>query len=107
MGRALSPEEGHVFTRPAIWGGGPYTAYPRTAFQTAARRSGLNDGRVRHLFPYIARHSFATIAAESGIDRAFTKDMMRHSRASTVLDEAYIRVSKSATARAFSGFGLK
>ena len=98
-----SPTSGPAFLRTRR--GGAYPSFPRSAFRTTARKSGLNEGRVRKLFPYVARHSFATIAASAGIDRAHTKAMMRHSRQSTVLDEAYIRVSKEATAVAFAGFG--
>ena len=85
-------------------GGGPFPAYPRQAFRTAAINSGLNTSRERALFPYVCRHTFATIAAVAGVDRAFTKRMMRHSQKSTVLDEAYIRVSVRDTANAFAGF---
>lgn len=97
------PTTGPAFTRAR--GGGAFPSYPRSAFRSAAERSGLNEGRTRKLFPYGSRHAFATCAAAAGIDRAYTKDMMRHSRASTVLDEAYIRVSKAQTAAAFAGFG--
>lgn len=86
-------------------GTGPFAMFPDSAFYSAAKKSGLNDERTRGLFPYVARHSFATIAATSGIDRAHTKSMMRHSRKSTVLEEAYERVSKTETAIAFSKFG--
>lgn len=99
------PTSGPAFPRSR--GGGAFPTYPRSAWRSTAEKSGLNEGRARKLFPYSARHSFATIAATSGIDRAYTKDMMRHSRASTVLDEAYIRVSKQQTAAAFAGFGSK
>ncbi len=96
------PREGVAFERSR--GGGAFPDYPKKAFNTAAERSGLNAGRSRHLFPYVARHSFATIAAETGIDRAHTKKMLRHSRVSTVLEDAYERVSQEQTARAFGGF---
>lgn len=98
------PTTGPAF--PMSRGAGPFREYPRSAFRTTAEKSGLNEGRGRKLFPYGCRHAFATIAATSGIDRAFTKDMMRHSRASSVLEEAYIRVSKAQTAKAFAGFGV-
>lgn len=88
-------------------GGGPFPSYPKQAFKTASKNSGLNDSRERDLFPYLCRHSFATMAAVSGIDRAFTKRMMRHSQKSTVLEDAYERVSVAETASAFAGFGTK
>jgi integrase len=84
--------------------GQPFAGYPVKASRNMAESSGLNSTRTRPLFPCVCRHTFATIVATSGIDRAFTKDMMRQSRASTVLDEAYIRVSKSQTAQAFASF---
>ena len=98
------PAEGPMFLKSD---GTPYAGFPDGAFRSTASRAGLNEHRVRKVFPYSGRHTFATIAATKGIDRAFTKDMMRHSRASTVLDEAYIRVSRKQTADAFSDFGMK
>ena len=97
------PSDGFAFEKQR--GEGPFAEYPKTAFMSAAVRSGLNAERSRHLFPYIARHSFATNAAMSGIDRAFTKKIVRHSTESTVLETAYEKFSIQQTADAFAGFG--
>lgn len=97
------PEAGHAFT--VTGEGRPFDAYPKTAFNGACRRSGLNADRRRKLFPYACRHAFATIAVGLGADRAHLKAMMRHSHSSTVADDAYIRCNKAEVAKAFSGFG--
>lgn len=81
------------------------STYPRRSFKAAAAASGLNDKRKRALIPYAARHSFATIAAITGVPRAATKRMMRHATTSTILEQAYERASLEQTATAFEGFG--
>lgn len=85
--------------------GAELATYPTRSFRVAADASGLNALRQRALFPYIARHAFATIAAMSGVDRAATRRMMRHSTTSTILESAYEHASLQQTADAFRGYG--
>lgn len=87
-------------------GGGAFPSYPSSTFRRTAKKSGLNEGRTRDLFPYIARHTFATLSAELGIDRAMAKKMMRHATTSTVMEDAYIRVSMASVAQAYEGFDV-
>lgn len=76
----------------------------KTAIRGAAERAGLNTGRARKVFPYLCRHTFATQSAVSGIDKAFTRKMMRHSAMSTILERAYEQVSIAQTADAMVAF---
>lgn len=95
------PKAGLVFTHS---GGKPFALYPRKAFYATAKRSGLNADRRRGLFPYSARHAFATIAVRMNTGEANLKLMLRHTDASTVAADAYVRVKREDAARALAGF---
>ncbi|SBT82254.1 tyrosine recombinase, putative [Plasmodium ovale] len=63
----------------------------KTALKGAAKRAGLEiseDGRKRRIFPYLLRHSFATIAATSNppVPLPVAQAIMRHSSSKMLLD---------------------
>ncbi|SBT80617.1 tyrosine recombinase, putative [Plasmodium malariae] len=63
----------------------------KTALKGAARRAGLEiseDGKKRRIFPYLLRHSFATIAATSNppVPLPVAQAIMRHSSSKMLLD---------------------
>jgi integrase len=97
------PSFGPVFLKSG--GDGPMTVYPTGVLRGAAARAGLNADRRRKVFPYLARHTFATLAAANGIHSAHTRRMMRHSSTSSVLERAYEKASMRQVGAAFAGFG--
>ncbi|SBO25916.1 tyrosine recombinase, putative [Plasmodium knowlesi strain H] len=63
----------------------------KTALKGAAKRAGLEiseDGKKRRIFPYLLRHSFATIAATSNppVPLPVAQAIMRHSSSKMLLD---------------------
>ncbi|KYN94529.1 tyrosine recombinase [Plasmodium reichenowi] len=63
----------------------------KTALKGAAKRAGLEiseDGKSRRIFPYLLRHSFATIAATSNppVPLPVAQAIMRHSSSKMLLD---------------------
>lgn len=98
------PTGGPVFLAPD--GTSAMTSYPRGVLRGAAARAGLNADRLRNVFPYLARHTFATLAAAAGIHSAHTRRQMRHSTESTVMERAYELASLKQVGRAFAGFGV-
>lgn len=97
------PTKGPIFL--SVDGTRQMVAYPVGALRGAATRAGLNADRRRKVFPYLPRHTFATLAAASGIHSAHTRRMMRHSSTSTVMERAYEKASMGQVSTAFSGFG--
>ena len=81
------PTEGPVF----LWRGKPFRDW-KTSWKTACKNAGI-DPKKRRLFPYLARHSFATLALASGANDAAVRGMMRHSWRSTILEHAYEHLS--------------
>ncbi|CAD2103682.1 tyrosine recombinase, putative [Plasmodium vinckei lentum] len=63
----------------------------KTALKGAAKRAGIEiseDGKKRRIFPYLLRHSFATIAATSNppVPLPVAQAIMRHSSSKMLLD---------------------
>ncbi|SCM24450.1 tyrosine recombinase, putative [Plasmodium chabaudi adami] len=63
----------------------------KTALKGAAKRAGIEvseDGKKRRIFPYLLRHSFATIAASSNppVPLPVAQAIMRHSSSKMLLD---------------------
>ena len=83
----------------------PLEEFPKAVLRRAAERAGLNDDRKRKVFPYLARHTFATLAAADGIQPAHTRRMMRHSSASSVMERAYEKATLKQVSGAFATFG--
>jgi integrase len=80
----------------------------RSALRSAAKRAELNERRQRAVFPYLFRHTFATTAAVEGVPKAATRAMMRHSKHSTILEQAYEHLRPDQVREAFAsaaGFG--
>ena len=68
----------------------------QVGFVGAAKRAGLD----LRIFPYLARHTFATGCALSGIPKAVTKEMLGHSEKSELLESAYTNPHSSQIAEA-------
>lgn len=93
-----SPEAGWMF--PARKGEGPVNDI-RKALITAAKRAGIEIERIH---PNQLRHSFASIAAFSGMPKVVTKAYMGHTDASPMLDRVYEHARPSQLAEAIRAF---
>lgn len=89
------PTTGPAFT----WGGAPIKSF-KNAIRSAARKAGIS----RKVTPYVARHTFATIAVASGANQASVRAMMRHSSRSTILERAYERLNPQQMAEGMKSF---
>ena len=63
----------------------------KTALKGAARRAGIDvdaDGKPRRVFPYLLRHSFATLAATSSppVPLPVAQAIMRHTSSKMLLE---------------------
>jgi len=93
------PSSGVAFT----WAGKPIKLW-RNAFITACRKAGIT----RRVHPYLARHTFATLSVAAGANPAAIRAMMRHTKRSTILEQAYTRLNPDqvrAGMAAFPSFG--
>ena len=95
------PETGLAFT----WGNSPIRSFKK-ALKTAAVRAGLDRGGTRRIFPNLLRHSFATMAASSGVPIIVAQQIMRHSTSKMLLD-VYARAGAQQLREGLDNFPLK
>ncbi len=95
------PEEGLVFT----WGGKPIGSF-KTALKTAAAAAGIDRGGSRRVFPNLLRHSFASMAASSGVPIIVAQQIMRHS-SSKMLLEVYAKAGAQQLREGLESFPLQ
>ena len=79
------PAEGPVF----VYRGKPIKEW-KNSWGTACRNAGIQ----RKVFPYLCRHTFATLAVAAGANPAAIKAMMRHTTKSTILENVYTRLNQ-------------
>ena len=70
------------------------------ALASTAKRAGIS----KDVTPYVARHTFATLAVCSGSNQAAVRSMMRHTHRSTILERAYERLSQDQVAAGMANF---
>lgn len=70
------------------------------ALQRAAQRAGIT----RRVHPNALRHTFATLCAMSGVPKAATKAMLRHSSKSEMLERVYEHPAPEQIAEALARF---
>ena len=94
---AGEPSTGLLFT----WRGHQIESWKK-GLKAAAKRAGIDDGH--RIFPNLARHSFATLAAMGNVPKAATKRMLRHSHASNLVETAYTHPQVEQVRMAMAGF---
>jgi len=89
------PQSGAAF----MWEGKPFKGW-RHSWATACKQAGIT----RRTYPYLCRHTFATLAVAAGLNPAAVRGMMRHSSRSTILEEAYTRLNHVQLREGMKGF---
>lgn len=97
---AGDPDQGLVFT----WGGRPIVSF-KSALKTAAAKAGIDRGGERRVFPNLLRHSFASMAAASGVPLVVAQQIMRHT-SSKMLLEVYARAGRLQLREGLESFPL-
>lgn len=72
----------------------------RSAWRTACVKAGVT----RRTYPYLSRHTFATLAAAAGAPQASVRAVLRHSKHSTILEEAYQRLNTEQVRNSLASF---
>lgn len=80
------PSQGRAF----VWNGTPVKEWKKS-WKTTCRNAGIT----RRVFPNLARHTFATLALASGANPESVRQMMRHAKHSTILEQAYLHMNPS------------
>lgn len=90
-----TPDSGPAF----MWMGRPFKEW-RHSWATACKGAGIR----RRTYPYLCRHTFATLAVAAGVNPAAVRGMMRHSTRSTILEQAYTRLNHVQLRAGMKGF---